>query len=84
APASFLPVLLPVVAINLIVQGAHYAGWVNYDGQKAAYIVSGAYLVAIALEAVTICAVANQSSTTTFHQLPTFRADRRTAAAAQF
>jgi hypothetical protein len=54
APAAFLPVLLPVVAINLVVQCAHQAGWVSYDSQKAAYIVSGAYLIAIAIEAISI------------------------------
>ena len=54
APATFLPVLLPVVAINIVVQCAHHAGWVSYDGQKAAYIVSGAYLVSIAIEAIGI------------------------------
>lgn len=51
APAFFFPVLLPIVAINFVAQVLHFAGWVPYDGEKAAYIVSGAYLIAILIEA---------------------------------
>ena len=54
APAYFLPILLPVVVINLVIQLLHLAGLVEYDGKKAAYIISGAYLITLVREAVSI------------------------------
>ena len=46
--------LLPIVAINLVIQVLHIAGWISYDAEKAAYVISGAYLVAICLEVAQI------------------------------
>lgn len=48
-PASSAPVFLAVF-INLIVQILHFAGLFAHDGEKMAYIISGAYLVSIGLE----------------------------------
>jgi hypothetical protein len=54
APASFLPVLLPIIAINLVIQTLHLAGLVGYDGEKVSYIISGGYIVSIVLEAASV------------------------------
>jgi len=54
APASLLSLLLPVVAINLVGQLLHLAGWVDYDGEKASYIVSLVYVLSICMEAAAI------------------------------
>jgi hypothetical protein len=53
-PASFMPILLPVVFLNLVVQLLHVAGVFDYDGEKASYIISAAYLVSVAKEATSL------------------------------
>jgi hypothetical protein len=54
APAYFLPILLPIVGINLVIQLLHLTGLVEYDGKRAAYIISAAYLIAAVHEAASI------------------------------
>lgn len=54
-PASFVPFIFPIVAINLVVQVCYALGaFAHYDGQKASYIISLGYLVAVAKEAIAI------------------------------
>lgn len=54
-PASFMPILLPVVVVNLLVQLLHFVGVFDYyDGEKASYIISAAYLVSVAKEVTSI------------------------------
>lgn len=54
-PSSFVPIVLTVVAINLIIQVCYAIGiFAHYDGEKASYIISLGYLIAVAKEAIAV------------------------------
>lgn len=54
-PSSFVPIVLTIVALNLVVQVCYALGlFAYYDGEKASYIISLGYLIAVAKEAIAI------------------------------
>ena len=54
-PDSFVPIMATIVAINLLVQVCYAIGiFAYYDGEKASYIISLGYLIAVAKEATAI------------------------------
>jgi len=54
-PASFVPIVLTIVALNLLVQVCYALGlFAHYDGAKASYVISLGYLIAVAKEAIAI------------------------------